>query len=160
GDKITCQGRCKSGFKTCQNGQLSECAGQDFPASTDPCNGIDDDCDGKVDEDCTCTPNTKASCYGGPAGTINDAGVGIGECRPGTQMCGSDMKFGPCTGDTQPKDEDCTNQGYDDDCDGKMDEVPGLGDPCGGSSGTCAGTNMCQSGTLMCIARQPQDESC
>jgi hypothetical protein len=160
GDVITCKGRCRAGLKTCSNGMLGECANQVFPDTSDACSSgtaIDDDCDGMIDEDCQCTPNTSKPCYGGPAGT-----VGIGECKQGTQMCGSNMKYGPCTGDTQPQDEDCTNQGHDDDCDGKTDEIPGLGATCAtGSSGMCkTGTNMCQGGALTCVAPQPQAESC
>ena len=45
-------------------------------------NGLDDDGDGLVDEDCLCLPDSLQRCYPGPA-----ALAGIGSCAFGMQRC-------------------------------------------------------------------------
>jgi hypothetical protein len=68
------------------------------------CNGVDDDCDGQVDE--------AFACYRGPPGTEN-----VGACRAGRMTCDAG-----CVGEALPRDEICN--GADDDCDGDTDENP------------------------------------
>ncbi len=43
------KGICKAGIRTCTNGAWSNCDGEVAP-QTETCNGIDDNCDGSVDE--------------------------------------------------------------------------------------------------------------
>ena len=50
--------------------------------STELCNGVDDDGDGRVDEGCGCSVGVEQSCYPGPA-----ALAGVGVCLLGRQMC-------------------------------------------------------------------------
>lgn len=69
------------------------------------CNGIDDNCNGLVDESLT------RSCYSGPSGT-----AGVGKCRAGTQTCASGA-WGLCIGEVLPSPEIIGN-GIDDNCDG------------------------------------------
>ncbi|MBI5487350.1 MAG: hypothetical protein HY905_08460 [Deltaproteobacteria bacterium] len=79
------------------------------------CNLLDDDCDGRTDEDFACVPGTVLSCttWCGSAGTATCSDACL---VPGT-----------CT----PPDEICDNR-LDDNCDGAIDEG------CGGTNDTCA----------------------
>ncbi len=77
------------------------------------CDGVDNDCDGSIDEDADGNP-IATSCYTGPEGTS-----GEGLCSDGIWTC-SEGRFGPCIGQIRPTDEICN--GNDDDCDGIADE--------------------------------------
>ncbi len=72
--------------------------------SAEVCNNIDDDCDGRVDEDVT------MACYTGPTGT-----AGVGVCRAGTQSCAAGA-WGGCVGQVIPTPEVC--DALDNDCNG------------------------------------------
>ncbi len=145
GEPWSCTGACKPGAQRCSGGKLGACGGAVTPSSLDGCTtsgtATDDDCDGKLDEDCACTRGQKQSCYSGPVGTL-----GVGTCVSGVQTCDASSRFGACVGAVVPVAESCRNQGADDDCDGTADDVPGVGDPC--TDTTKKG--LCQTGTLQC----------
>jgi len=75
--------------------------------SEETCNGIDDNCNGLIDD------SLSRTCYTGPSGTL-----GIGICKAGTQTCSNGL-WSICT-QTLPSYESCSNS-LDDDCDGKTD---------------------------------------
>lgn len=96
------------------------------------CNGLDDDCDGQVDEglncQAQCTPTGPEVCDG----TDNDCnglvdetdplmGLPCGEdegvCEPGTWVCAGGRMM--CLGGINPGNEMCN--GLDDNCDGQVD---------------------------------------
>ncbi len=115
-------------------------------------NGLDDDCDGSVEEDCGCLPGAEQRCF---RGTLAQRGVGA--CTDGTQTCTDGLEFGtwgPCVGDTAPAEEVCDAARVDEDCDGATNEGcdcdPGAGPvPCGVDVGACArGTQACVEGRL------------
>jgi len=105
-------------------------------------NGLDDDGDGAVDEDCACMPRATQKCYTGPSGK---AGVGI--CAFGSQTCvlvsdsevGLEGTWGPCEGSVLPQQEQCGDDA-DSDCDGANDcaECATSGD-CSGGDGNSGG---------------------
>lgn len=114
-----------------------------------PHNGIDDDCDGTIDEG-TCDDDgggTGGGCVTGQTRSCS----GIGICQPAQETC-SGGSWGTCTGSRQPSAETCN--GIDDDCDGSVDEgsdccQTGETRECGPSSTQ----GICQKGTVSCINR-------
>ena len=120
------------------------------------CNTVDDDCDGQVDEGCSCTDGQTQPCYSGPPET-----VGIGPCKQGEQQCKGGA-WGPCSGDTLPIAEQC--DAADNDCDGQVDDGnPGGGTDCVlGLAGVCgAGLTKCNGGPFLCSqAVFPSPEVC
>ena len=102
------------------------------------CNGIDDDCNGTVDDN--------PSGVGGPCGANCPGGLVancIGQCQAGTVACVSGAK--QCNNSTGPVPETCN--GLDDNCNGAVDDVPGVGQPCTGAgintTGACSANYAC-----------------
>jgi len=110
---------------TCQPPALvsSGCVAALDSGSEALCNGLDDDCDGRVDEGCTsCTPGAVQPCFLGPPGQH-----GVGACVDGAQTCVRGGEFAPywgdCTGGIRPSQEVC--DGLDNDCNGCADDLDG-----------------------------------
>ena len=91
-----------------------------FPAET--CNGVDDDCDFKADDNLT-EPGLGGPCPDGMPGKLCTSGganptCGKGACVAGTYECvGGGLR---CDGSVGPTPETCN--GADDDCNGKVDD--------------------------------------
>ena len=87
-------------------------------------NSLDDNGNGMVDENCSCTPGEVQSCWPGDPGAR-----GVGACSDGVQMCkpmGEFSTWGGCI-EFHGSTAEASGNGVDDDCDGAIDE--------GGSSG-------------------------
>ena len=149
GDSRPCgetEGECGEGEQFCTSeGVWAEgCTGALWPTA-ETCDDLDNDCDGRTDEGCACTPGHERAC-----------GEDAGECRPGTQYCTSDGAWGHTCQDTLgPRPEVCGNS-LDDDCDGAADDgctcTEGNTRPCGynlDDDGVAAG--MCRSGIQTCL---------
>ncbi len=102
-------GICNDGYQPCQSGVWGSCIGEIGPIP-EVCNGLDDDCDSSIDEDCECTPGTTQLC-----------GIDVGECQKGLQLCQPNKRWGKCVGELKSIWEVCN--GLDDDCDGMVDEL-------------------------------------
>lgn len=68
--------------------------------------GTDDNCNGTIDEGCSCSPGQAKACFKGDPAKRNTAG-----CFDGTQACGELGTWGPCVGGvhatTDPADAGC-----------------------------------------------------
>ncbi|MDI1446851.1 MopE-related protein [Polyangium sp. 6x1] len=120
--------------------------------SDELCDGMDNDCDQEVDEDCPCVEGQTQSCYSGADGT-----QGIGPCTPGQQTCDVSGTWSKCVGEVVPKSAETCN-GIDDDCNGSVDDMATTS--CG--FGACQVTVVtCENGQLnQCIPLQPTLEKC
>ncbi len=154
GSDICGRGVCQRDVEECVDGQQQKCVAGP-PDGEETCNGLDDNCDGVVDEGCSCDEGGVQPCYSGAANT-----VGVGQCTEGTQGC-HEGDWTACAGDTLPTSEVC--DGVDNDCNGVIDEGnPGGGDSCAvtGQLGVCAiGTKICLNGNLVCTRSFPSAPS-
>ena len=124
-------GACK-GYRLCTSEGLSACEGPQ--AEEEVCNGLDDDCDGQVDE-------TIAT---GTCEITNE----YGSC-PGIIPCAEELV---CVGPT-PEPEICN--GVDDNCDGVVDE--GFADLDGDGLSDCADSDLDGDGTPNAVDCDPTD---
>ncbi len=126
--------KCDSGFANVDgkqpNGCEYRCPVQ--PATDEICNGLDDDCDGKTDEDVSNATDSRIGVA---------CGNNVGVCKPGTVVCTGGVPT--CTGGQGPSQEVC--DGLDNNCDGQVDtDDPNLGLPCGDA----LPGSQCSKGTL------------
>ncbi|MHC4836688.1 MAG: MopE-related protein, partial [Planctomycetota bacterium] len=138
-------GRCAPGVTACDAGEVA-CVALETP-DAEICDGIDNDCDGGIDEG---NPGAGGDC---------DTG-GLGACALGQLSC-RDGELA-CDGIFEAQPEVC--DGLDNDCDGTADEGdPGGGVPCQtGREGICAAGNLsCVGGDLSCVpTNEPSLEVC
>ncbi|MFO0681503.1 MAG: MopE-related protein [Sandaracinus sp.] len=149
---------------------------------TERCNGADDDCDGRIDED---FPALGQACHDDLRGVCQSTGTYV--CTAdllGTECDLTMPGVAPSTETCNAMDDDCDDaideglsctgmvctptgaevcNGVDDDCNGLVDETdPAIGMACGMSMGICMpGTMQCVAGMLRCIGGvEPRPEVC
>ena len=111
--------------QSCVNGALEDCPAVAPDTDQDAaCDGIDDDCDGEIDED-----YQREAC-------------GADNCSGRTQCQGGRVS---CSEDVQAADSDGTCDDVDDDCDGRFDEDY-QAESCG--TGACEATSACIAGQV------------
>ncbi len=120
--------------------------------AAEACDGLDNDCNGVVDDGCACHAGQEQDCYSGPAKT-----AGVGACKGGKQTCDAAGAWGACVGEVVPLAKEKCN-GADDDCNGKADDLPEQ--TCG--VGGCAVTvPACEGGKpVSCVPTAPKAETC
>lgn len=151
-DPATIQLPCQAGTQLCVGGQWADQCVSEEPPHAEVCNGIDDDCNGEIDDG---QPGAGLPCMiDGVAGPCQ---AGITVCTPTGLVCQQEVF---------PVVELCN--GLDDNCDG----VPDNNDPQGGAIcmvienpqplGECAvGEITCEAGQQVCQqVRLPVPETC
>jgi hypothetical protein len=145
------RGVCAEGMRTCDpGGHWLECEKAVVPTK-ELCNGVDDDCNGQVDDG---FQREGTQCWNGE-----------GECKAeGTFQCSDNGKESTCSAPViQPSTEIC--DGKDNDCDGQTDEgdTRGAGAECrSGKVGVCStGHTTCVGAEMKCVQdKQPSIEIC
>jgi Putative metal-binding motif len=132
-------GACAAtGTISCSDGKVVDSCSAKAPVSSDDssCNNVDEDCDGKVDEDYR---STATSC-------------GVGACSStGSTSCSKGKVVNSCKPANRPSDNDTSCNNVDDDCNGKVDDgFVSRATQCG--QGVCAA-----SGTLTCVSGSTKD---
>jgi len=126
---LTYEMRCRPGHQSCDNGLWSSvCKGEVGPEE-ETCNGIDDNCDGQVDEGLL---NSLGQCYGA---------IPLEDCGPTGEGNGIDDNG---NGEV---DETCTCDVPDYDPD-----LPRTGQPCYSGPIATLGVGLCHGGTRDCQA--------
>ena len=129
-------GACSAaGQLTCQSGKAVNTCSPGTPAANDnTCNGIDDNCNGQVDEGYVAAATT----------------CGVGACSAAGQLtCQSGKAVNTCSPGT-PAANDNTCNGIDDNCNGQVDEgFVSATTTCGVGSCASTGVQQCTNGQLI-----------
>jgi hypothetical protein len=132
-------GACKrGGILACTaDGKGTYCDAPTVTPTAEVCNGIDDDCNGMIDD--------------GPLPGVGEAcGNGLGTCSKGTFVCMNGKLT--CNATSMPGVEVCN--GIDDDCNGIVDDgnFPTVGQSCvcPGLDPSKVGVGECKAGKLAC----------
>ena len=147
---------CAAGTRVCDETGTGwgSCIDEVGPGTEDCGNALDDDCNGKVNDGCSCMAGGFEPCYSGSPSTL-----GVGPCAAGVHTClPTGLGWGPCGGEVTPKPEVCGTP-TDDDCDGLANEegadctcTPGSAEDCySGPPGT-DDSGVCKGGVRTCAA--------
>jgi hypothetical protein len=129
------QGPCTVGKMSCDAGAPT-CVPDVMPTD-EACDGVDNDCNGTVDDNVVGTGADCTTALPGP-------------CTPGKVQCQNQVV--DCVSNVQPINEVCGDN-VDNDCNGIVDDIPGLNGVCDtGLLGACKdGTLLCQAGSTTCM---------
>ncbi len=146
------KGACGVGtFAACAKGKL-QCVGPS--PKSEVCNGVDDDCDGHIDNAVIGLGAVLTKpCYNTAKGGCSSSGSSYsckGACKSGLSYCAGGKWIG-CSGASYPLAEQCN--GKDDNCNGTTDDITGLNKACASPSrhGICkTGVWACYGNTKIC----------
>ena len=148
-------GECSLGTEACTMGFWGACTGGIFPG-VEICDGLDNDCNGVVDNI--------------PSGSLPEFNGGAGVCAGYFQDCINSTLFDPTNLPDDYQNPETLCDGLDNDCDGLTDEnQSNLGNACGTGTGECgaSGIYVCNpsdpNGPATCSASSPntpQPETC
>ena len=132
------RGVCEvAGVRVCRVGQGLVCDAVPGEGSPERCNALDDDCDGRVDED---------------TGVGDDCDEGVGACAASGQLECDGSGGVRCSVMPGPEGAEVCN-GRDDDCDGTTDEGPDGGEitrACYAGPMAQIGVGLCRAGVETC----------
>jgi len=144
---------CTNGLDDDRDGKI-DCQDAECPAQPELCDGLDNDCNGAVDDNLA------------PQACVLTRGV----CAGSTKICGGQTGFKDCDAsrygaDYQQTENQC--DGKDNDCDGSVDEgcpcTVGANVPCSSDVGECtAGQQFCDASAILgpCSGNLPSAELC
>jgi len=158
---------CEEGFLECSGAAMtcSDLTGD----NVETCNGLDDDCDGEVDEDFLAGGSVTYTDWDGSP-LVKDDTCGTGDCASGTVVCAAGGLTLECSTSVNASAEAC--DGADNDCDGETDEASAgvpltqacyTGAPATRNVGECTdGTQTCSGGDWGACADEvvPTTEIC
>lgn len=137
-------GACQLGYKDRDDEIGCEYRCPVFPTRPEDCNGIDDDCDGAIDEtlgdppENLCRVIADTPCANTEAVCRTNNGRTFWACD-----YGDDVEFDPRVANGIVAEESQCD-GHDGDCDGEVDEPWGVGDACEDDAhGACRGLRAC-----------------
>ena len=131
-------GECTTGTQECNDdGYWDDCSGT-APDAED-CDGLDNDCDTIIDEDCDCIPGDMSPC-----------GIDTGECVSGNRVCNDDGYWGACEDGFVSPDAEICGDDVDNDCDTSIDESCPCVDLDVRSCGPDSNVGTCRQGTQTC----------
>ncbi|MEY3013011.1 MAG: hypothetical protein RIT45_1746, partial [Pseudomonadota bacterium] len=134
---------CEPGDAFCHCPGLGDGGKKCFPMVESSCEGKDNDCDGKVDDDFTFDDLGTARLIG--------EGCGTGDCSGGTTLCKADASGLTCDSLGKITKEVCDAK--DNDCNGKTDDAMTVADSSCKLVGQCSPQNVaasCQDGKWVC----------
>jgi hypothetical protein len=149
---VCSKGACLPGFFDANNQATDGCECQKTNGGLEICDGVDNNCDGRIDE--------PTSLVGAPACKTQ------GVCAGVTATCRGVNGWSCAYGTSYQEVEDMTKgcDGKDNDCDGRIDEAFEIGQACPVGAGPCAGVGVwaCQGAGRVCNGQMkaPQPEIC
>lgn len=153
-------GACRGGVRECAGPQTTRCSvspgGSADGSSEEICNGIDDNCDGRIDEGEWSSSDGARHQVGSACSLPGVCGNGTWQCSGGAAIravsCSSEIGRGQLNAGALESATPGFCNGADDDCDGRVDDGCACQDnvdtrPCGSNIGACQqGTEGCANG--------------